>query len=72
MNITAARPLTKSDTAVNNFSWFMVSGTAGSVTYVSEGGNETLIPAVPVGVWMPVGNAIRIKVASTAVGFVVA
>ena len=72
MNITASRPLAASDTSIDNFSWFLVTGTAGAVTYVSTGGNVTVLPAVPVGVWMPVANAVRITTASTATGFIVA
>lgn len=72
MNITASVPLTPSDITVNNFSWFMVTSTAGSVVYEQIGGNVVTLPAIPVGVWMPAGNAFRIRTASTAVGFVVA
>lgn len=72
MTITSTRDLEKSDVSVENFSWFIVTDTAGSVSYEQKGGNIVSLSAVPVGVWLPAGNAIRIRTASTAVGFMVA
>ena len=63
--------LVKSDTANVNFDWFMVTTTAGSVVLDSNGGNSVTLASVPVGVWIPSANATNIKVASTAVGFMV-
>jgi hypothetical protein len=72
MAITSSAPLTPSDTNVTFFSWLLVTGTAGTVVYEQAGGNVITLPAVPIGVWMPAGNAIRIRTASAAVGFIVA
>lgn len=72
MNITSARPINKSNTPNDNFSWVLVTSTAGSVVYDGKGGNTITLPSVPTGVWIPVGNATNIRTASTAVGFLVA
>lgn len=70
--IKGARDLTKSDTVRTDFQWLLVTDTAGSVIMDTEGGDEITLAAMPVGVWTPVGRMSRIKVASTAVGFMVA
>ncbi len=68
----SARDLAESDTVNDQFNWLMVTTTAGSVVYGQVGGNEITLAAVPVGVWIPVGNATHVKIASTAVGLMVA
>lgn len=66
-----ARDLSKSDTANDKFSWLMVTGSTGSVILDLVGGNEVTLAAVPVGVWIPVGNATNVTTSSTASGFMV-
>lgn len=70
--ITAARDLAKSNTKNDNFSWLMVTTTAGSVIVGREGGNETTLANVPVGQWIPVGQGLYVTTASTAAGIMVA
>lgn len=72
MRIGTARDLTKSDTANDDFKWVMVTGSTGSVIVSQKGGNDVTLAVVPVNVWVPVGNATNLKIASTAVGFMVA
>lgn len=57
-----------SDTANDKFDWIMVTGTAGSVVVMHDGGNTTTLVAVPVGVWIPVSKGLNVTTASTAVG----
>lgn len=70
--IGQARDLTKSDTPNDKFTWCLVTTTAGSLVVHSVGGNISTLASVPVGVWIPVGNAINIATSSTAVGLMVA
>ena len=70
-NFGAAQDLTQSDSSVDSFNWLMVTTTGGSVIIDQVGGNQTTLSAVPVGAWVPVGNAIRVRTASTAVGIMV-
>jgi hypothetical protein len=72
MRITTSKNLAPSDSTTDDFGWFMVTDVAGSVVYEQRGGNTVTLANVPVGVWMPVGSAFRIRTASTAVGFIVA
>jgi hypothetical protein len=72
MRITTSANVAPSDTVRTDFGWFMVTDVAGSVVYENVGGNVVTLANVPVGVWLPVGSAIRIRTASTAVGFIVA
>lgn len=72
MRITTSRNITPSDVSTQHFGWVMVTDVAGSVVYENEGGNIITLANVPVGVWMPVGNAVKIRTSSTAVGFIVA
>lgn len=72
MRITTSQNIEPSDTVKTNFGWFMVTDVAGSVVYEQTGNNIVTLANVPVGVWMPAGSAIRIRTASTAVGFIVA
>lgn len=72
MSISSARDFEKSDTVKDRFSWFMVTDAAGSVVYEQAGGNIVTLANVPAGVWVPAGNAVRIREASTAIGFLVA
>lgn len=66
-----ARDLSKSDTANEKFNWIMVTGSTGSVILGLEGGNSVTLSSVPVGVWVPVGNATNVTTASTATGLMV-
>lgn len=69
----AARDLALSDTKNDTgFSWVMVTGTAGSVIVNQVGGNQTTLASVPIGVWVPVGQGTNVRIASTAVGIMVA
>lgn len=68
----ATRDLTLSDTPNSNFSWLMVTTTSGSVVIDQNGGNTVTLASVPVGVWLPVGNATNVQTSSTAVGIMVA
>mgnify|MGYP003626952111 FL=1 len=70
--LTAARDLAKSETVTTRFKWLLVTTTTGNVVMDMQGGDTITLSAVPVGTWMPVGNALRIRNASTAVGFIVA
>lgn len=70
--IGQARDLSKSDTPNDNFNWCIVTTTSGSLVVGSKGGNIITLANVPVGVWIPVGNATNITTASTAVGLMVA
>ena len=70
--IGKARNITKSDVKSDTFSWVLVTTTPGDVVILSAGGEVSTLTDVPVGVWVPVGNACSIMIASTAVGFIVA
>lgn len=72
MIISSARDLAKSDTPNDNFNWVMVTTTSGSLVIGKEGGNETTLSSVPIGVWIPAGNATHVTLASTAAGLMVA
>ena len=68
-----SRNFTPSNTTNDNFEMFMITTTAGNVAIDYEGGNSEILLAVPVGVWIPCGNAIRIKSTGTnGSGFLVA
>lgn len=71
VNFGTTNDLAKSDTANAKFNWLMVVTSPGAVVYNQKGGNEITLASVPVGVWIPVGKALNVKVASTAVGFMV-
>lgn len=71
MSARAARDLTASDTANEHFSWVMVTGTQGSLVVGHENGSTVTLSDVPVGVWVPVGDATHITTASTATGLMV-
>lgn len=71
MQLTAARNLTKSDTPNDNFTWVLVTTTAGTLEIESEGGNIRTITNVPTGVFLYVGNATNVRTASTAAGLIV-
>lgn len=63
--------LAKSDTANAVFNWVMVVTSPGSLIIGKDGGNTVTLASVPVGVWVPVGNATNIETGSTAVGLIV-
>lgn len=69
-NMGTAHDLAASDTDNDEFNWLMVT-TTGNVVYETKGGNSYTMTAVPVGVWMPCGDATNITTASTASGFIV-
>jgi len=72
MNMGTTRNFTASNTTVDSFNMVMVTTTSGAVSIDQAGGNNVVMSAVPVGVWIPVGNAIRIKsTGTTAAGFLV-
>jgi len=48
------------------FNWLMVTGTAGDVTLELKGGSTPTLSDVPVGVWIPCGNAIKVMSTGTA------
>ena len=68
-----SKDVTPSDTnVIAEFNWFMITGTGGDVTVELAGGNTHTVSSVPVGVWMPCGNAVKIKATDTdAVGIIV-
>lgn len=70
--IGQARNLSKSDTPNDKFNWCLVTDSAGSLVIGSSGGNDVTLSNVPVGVWIPVGNATHILTTSTAIGLMVA
>lgn len=72
MSLGSSRNLTPSDVANDNFSWILITTTAGTLVYTAVGGNVVTLVDAPVGVWLPVGNATNINTASTAAGFIVA
>lgn len=65
-----ATDYTKSDTNTGSFNWVMVN-TAGSLVVDHKGGDQTTLVNVPANVWIPVGEAVRVRLASTAVGIMV-
>ena len=71
-NVGTARDLVKSNTTIDHFSMIMVTDSSGSIIYNQEGGGQITITNALAGVWIPVGQAIRVRTASTAVGLVVA
>jgi hypothetical protein len=71
INLGTTRDVVKSDTPNDTFTMVMVTTTSGSVDFDQEGGNNIVLTAVPVGVWVPVGNATNINTATTAVGIMV-
>lgn len=59
-------------TPLPEFNWFMVVTTAGNVSVEFADGNNHTISSVPVGVWMPCGNAVKVRsTGTTAVGIIV-
>jgi hypothetical protein len=70
-NLGLTQDLAESDTANAEFNWVMVTTTAGSLIIGTAGGDEITLASVPVGVWIPVGEATHVKIASTAVGLMV-
>lgn len=70
--IGQARDLSKSNTPNDKFNWCLVTTTAGSLVIQQVGGNQTTLANVPIGVWIPVGNATNILTSSTASGLMVA
>ena len=70
-NIGTTRTLTQSDSTTDAFNMLMVVTTAGTVVFDQIGGNTITLASVPVGVWIPVGQALRVRTASTAVGILV-
>ena len=67
-----SRNFTPSDITPDNIQGFLITTTAGDVAIDYDGGNSAVLTAVPTGVWIPTGNAIRIKATgTTAVGFLV-
>lgn len=72
INLGTAHDFTPSDSAVDNFNMFMVTGTSGAVVIDQVGGNSLTLANVPTGQWIPCGEAIRIKSTGTdATGFMV-
>lgn len=72
INIGSTKDFTPDDSTVDSFTMMLVTGAAGDVVLDQVGGNEVTLTAVPVGVWIPVGDAIRIKATgTTATGFLV-
>jgi ketopantoate hydroxymethyltransferase len=71
-NVGTARDLVKSNTANDKFSMLMVTDTSGSVIYDQENGGVVTITNALTGIWIPVGQAVNVRTASTASGFVVA
>jgi hypothetical protein len=67
----STKDLAKSDTPNAEFNWIMVTTTAGSLIVGKKGGNVTTLADVPVGIWVPVGDATNIETGSTAVGLMV-
>lgn len=70
-NIGTAHNITKSNTPNDRFNMVMVTTTTGTLDVDQEGGNNVVITSVPVGIWIPIGNGINIRTASTAVGILV-
>ena len=69
MQLTPSKNAVLSDT--KNGSYSMVScTTAGSIIYNTAGGDEFTLQAVA-GSWYPIGNAVNIRLDSTALGIVV-
>ena len=71
MNIGTAHEVVKSNTPNDTFTMLLVTTTVGTVHFDQIGGNDIELTDVPVGVWIPVGNAINVRTTSTAVGIVV-
>jgi len=72
INIGTTRNFTPSDSTVSAFTMILITGDAGNVSIDQEGGNNVVMTAVPAAVWIPVGNATRIKATgTTATGFLV-
>ena len=72
INMGTTHDFTPSDSTVDTFNMLIVTGATGDVVIDQQGGNEITLTAVPVGVWIPVGRAIRIKATgTTATGFLV-
>ena len=71
INLGTTRDAVTSDTPNDQFNMVMVTTTSGSVSFDQEGGNTVVLTFVPVGVWVPVGNATNINTESTATGLMV-
>lgn len=71
INVGTAHNLIKSDVPNDRFTMVMVTGVSGTLEFDQEGGNVVALPSVPVGVWVPVGNATNVRIASTALGIMV-
>lgn len=71
VNLGTTRDIVKSDTPNDQFNMVMVTTTSGSISYDQIGGNTIVLASVPVGIWVPVGNATNINTASTALGLMV-
>lgn len=70
-SIGTTRDFTPDDNGNRLFTMFMITGTAGDVTYVNRG-TDVALTNVPTGVWVPCGVASTIKATgTTATGFIV-
>ena len=69
-NIGQARDYAKTDSGNSSFNWVLCR-TAGSLVIEGQLGATHTITDAPADTWIPVGNAIRIKTASTAAGLIV-
>lgn len=72
-SLGVAQNVTPSDSeTLSEFNWFMVVTTAGNVSVEFANGQNHTITSVPVGVWMPCGNAVKVRdTDTTAVGIIV-
>jgi hypothetical protein len=68
-----SRNVTPNDgTSLPEFNMFMVVTTAGDVSVEFASGQNHTISSVPIGVWMPCGDAVKIRdTGTTAVGIIV-
>lgn len=69
----AARNFTPSDSVIDSgFSYFMVTGASGDVSFKATDAEPITVSLVPVGVWIPCGFAKQIMATgTTAVGFLI-
>ena len=68
--VGTARSVAKSDTSDDSFNLVMVQ-VAGTLVVDQLFGKQITLTTVVAGTWIPVGNAIRVRLASTATGITV-
>jgi len=71
INLGTTRDAVKSDAPNDKFTMVMVTTASGTIDVDQEGNNNIVLTNVPVGVWIPVGNATNVRIASTATGIMV-